>query len=504
MSLNSEVIAIALALDKCFDDKDVSGTYQNIEKANELLKNDKASELNIASLHYSIGTAYSDLKTHLSEPKDYKEKEELDEKALYHLRFAIDIMEQKNYDIKDLDECVIHQPLYTNAANHYANHGRYIEALRLYEVAQKYSLFPMAIAHQGFKALKFSLNFYDVSQSQHFCHYAYWAMGEALKYKEHLHHMEFMVEELELTRQSLLDFFGKDFLDGAFEDSHYGYGNTKHEKEYKTWCALEKLFLNPLNEITSNSITAHDFIHLPNMRYNIGDKKDIFHFGLFNQIIQEYVSARFLFYDGTKIRNKAQDADKNVLLVEVEYNVTSHADFCIRTAFKTLYSILDRIAYFMNDYFDLNIPVQKVSFRSIWDDKILNASGKKGDNPLKEKIQDNEMLNAIYWLSKDIFEKEYTSTKPRSKKINTLRNRIEHRYVVSTLVDYDLVDDGLSYFISTVELYNLTLDMLNIVRETIIYLSLAIHKEEQNKISKDKEKKFVVHMQHNVMKDDWK
>ena len=200
---------------------------------------------------------------------------------------------------------------------------------------------------------------------------------------------------------------------------------------------------------------------------------------MINQIKQEYVSARYMFYDGIQDRRSAHLADKEVLQIEIAMDVNSFADFNIRTAFKTLYSILDRIAFFMNEYFELGVDVNKIWFRHIW---------KASESKLIKLCENNHMLNAMYWLSKDIYDTNYKrTTKPTSKEFDILRNRMEHRYAVTVLSDEDEETGGLYhknehiYPISTVDLYNKTLELMKLVREAILYLVFAIHIEEQQK-----------------------
>ena len=41
----------------------------------------------------------------------------------------------------------------------------------------------------------------------------------------------------------------------------------------------------------------------------------------------------------------------------------------VRTAYRVAYSLFDKIAFFLNDYFSLNIPLSQVSFGRVWKDK---------------------------------------------------------------------------------------------------------------------------------------
>ena len=283
---------------------------------------------------------------------------------------------------------------------------------------------------------------------------------------------------------------------------------SKKEKKYKEWVAYNGLFLNPLSDIECDPIVAQDYIHLPNMiiKINDGDRKD-FQYGLFNQIIQEYVSARYLFFDGIQERKRAQISDRNVLQIDIRMNVNSHADFCIRTAFKTIYSLFDRVAYFINDYFDLGIEHRDISFRNIWKTKKCNQNREtkyEYNNTMESIYKNNFMINAIYWLSKDIFQKGEVTTKPKSEKLDVLRNKMEHRYVASTL-DEEETSDKSTFYISTIKLYEYTLDMLRLAREMIICLSLGIHIEESRKKAElENSGHKLEQIKTNIMIDDYK
>lgn len=303
-------------------------------------------------------------------------------------------------------------------------------------------------------------------------------------------------KHFEKIKAVIEEHYPKDYLNEPLDLGTYDFGKTKREQGFRKWATLNGLFLDELNDIMTAPIVATDYIHLPSMIYDLGSERWKFHYGMFNQIKQEYVSARYLFYDGIQNRKSVHLADKEVLQIEIDMDVHSHGDYCIRTAFRTLYSVLDRIAFFINEYFSLGMKVDKVSFRSIWNEQNGNPSA------LLELCKNNDMLNSIYWLSKDIHEKNYKrTTKPSSKEFDTLRNRMEHRYAVSTLEEVPNSDD-FTYRISTVDLYDKTLDLMKLVREAIIYLSFALHIEESKKRDEAKAQgKYLPQFKNNVMPD---
>ena len=79
------------------------------------------------------------------------------------------------------------------------------------------------------------------------------------------------------------------------------------------------------------------------MVMSVNEIKPIYH-GLFNQIKQEYCAARYLVFDG--IYNKSLHfSDDNVYLVDtLDYPIYSLNIEKIKSAYRTIYSLFDRIA----------------------------------------------------------------------------------------------------------------------------------------------------------------
>jgi len=465
-----EIAELKKRLDSCTDRKDTNGLKTMIFRVDELLSKDLSIEQTV-SLNYSIATAYADIESIDFYNLSCSEVEELQENYIYYYRAALDNIEKIGSDTNGL-----YQQLYTNAANAYSRVGRILEAMRLFDIASsKYKMFPMAFGNKGISAYKLSFYTYDPNHAHILRHFAYFCLTEALKHKKYLDLHGNASMYFEKIKAIIERCYPKDYLDAPLGLGTYDFGKTKREQGFRKWATLEILFLDELNDIMTAPIVATDYIHLPGMIYDGGSEKWKFHYGMFNQIKQEYVSARYLFYDGIQDRRSAHLADKEVLQFEIDMDIHSYSDYCIRTAFRTLYSVLDRIAFFINEYFALDMKVDKVSFRNIWKEQNGNPS------TLLELCKNNDMLNSIYWLSKDVYEKNYKrTTKPSSKEFDYLRNRMEHRYAVSTLEEVPNGDD-FTYRINTVDLYNKTLDLMKLVREAIVYLSFAIHIEENKK-----------------------
>ena len=492
MNIEKAVVELKAKFDEYKDKNDVIQTKNCIKKAIDLLSEDELTDEQTVSLNYSIATAYSDIIAADFKNLDQQAIEELYEECIYYFRAALDNVENIKEDTNGL-----YQQLYTNAGNVYSEVGRILEAMRLFDIAStKYGMFPMAYGNKGLAAYKLAHFLYDPSHSHILAHYSYFCLVNALKHKEYLDLHGNASQFFESKKQILENHYPNDFLINSMDLGNYDFGKAKKEEAYRKWATLNSLFLNELNDAITNPIVATDYLHLPSMIYNIGDDRWKFHYGMINQIKQEYVSARYMFYEGIQNRKIAHLADREVLQIEIDMDVNSFSDFNIRTAFRTLYSLLDRIAFFMNEYFKLGIDVGKVSFRSIW----KTQKGQK--SILKNCCENNYMLNAIYWLSKDIYDENYKrTTKPKSKEFDALRNRMEHRYVVSVLGDA-IVNNESIHKIDTVDLYDKTLELMRVVREAILYLIFAIHIEEQRKKDlSEKEGKVIPQLKTNVMPD---
>ena len=254
------------------------------------------------------------------------------------------------------------------------------------------------------------------------------------------------------------------------------------------WCLREVMFLNPLNNLHSSPIAARDVLTLPSFVTPLREPPVLI--GFFNQIKQEYVSARWLYFEG--INAKALHmSDRDVLL----YNTLDYPAFGLaiektKIAFRMAYSLLDKIAYFLNRYLRLGIPEKGISFRHIW--------RHKDSGPVRNEFSSSENwpFRGLYWLSKDLFEKDFKEmTEPDARALHDLRNHLEHKYVKVRLMEIPdviadrpepgLFSDTVAYSISLQVLERKTLRILKLARSALIYLSLGMHTEEARRRAAD-------------------
>ena len=167
--------------------------------------------------------------------------------------------------------------------------------------------------------------------------------------------------------------------------------------------------------------------------------------------------------------------------------------------------MFDKIAFFLEHYFDLGINERDINFRSIWQDSV--GFGKKYHYKNLLNPKQNYALSSLYWISKDFIGKFEDSPNPELKRIKEIRNALEHKYVKITDSFFDKLTeeygDGLALYISEKELYDATFMLLKILREAIINLSLCVNIAEKPKREESKGK-LIMPIRLMDYEDDWK
>jgi len=389
---------------------------------------------------------------------------------------------------------------YTNLGNCFSRVGRFVETINYYNEALKWdSQFPMAIGNKAICLKTYAQYLYDKDHRKILLDYSYSLLNKSLKGKnKKLLHPKAKKDFIR-TLKGIESWFSKNDLEltDGFELEEYPYGNDEEEIKYRKWCIKNRLFLNPINDIGPFSISNQDVLHLPSLYDDLSDDSSDFHppsyFGLFNQMKQEFVSARYLYYEG--ITGKGEHfSDKKVFLHDTldypEYSLNIEKT---KMSFKMMYSILDKIGFFLNQYFSLDIPDKQVNFRRLW------YKNEDHNQPLKTtfKCRKNYPLRGLFWLSKDIEGKEERrqAIDPSAREIRNIRNALEHRYLKLHTFDVGdeekeqehLFKDRFSYSLSRRDFEDKVLKTIKLTRAALIYLSLATNLEEMKK--KDKIRK---------------
>ena len=70
-------------------------------------------------------------------------------------------------------------------------------------------------------------------------------------------------------RELIADILTHSCYDDEYDLNQWSLGRTEEERAYRQWCLQERLFLNPLNEVTTESTAARDVLHLPDHTYGL-------------------------------------------------------------------------------------------------------------------------------------------------------------------------------------------------------------------------------------------
>ncbi|KTE90019.1 hypothetical protein AT727_08815 [Desulfitobacterium hafniense] len=492
--IDEEVKKVISQFDTLYTEKDTAGIKNNIKITKELASN-VASIVSQIHIYYSIATALGDI-LHL-EPYNYSEEVLIDQ--LYNFRMAIDCAESRTFSTKErpyVAGCLIQ--LFTNYANALSSMGRTIEAIRYYKRALSiHTDFGMAEGNLGIEYIHYADLDFDKGHSQIFHYVGYKYLKSALKHKRTI-----VESEAIAYFQQKIDIFAseyvQDFLEKDLNLGKYSLGRKK-EADYRTWVMNHGLFLNTMNDLPfTDNFMAADVLHLPSMIMKTANGLNYKHHGLFNQIKQEYITARYLIFESQQGGTKAHFADKHTDIMDtLDYTIYSIRIEKMKLAFRALYSLYDKIAYFINDYFELGIPLNNVTYRKIW--------CKSAKEMLM--VKQNLLIYGLFWISKEFFDKDdgiQVSTKPKAKRIYEIRQALEHKYLKIT--DYDMrtsKNDSLAFYVTYQEFEKELFDLVHLVRESIIYLSLAVHLNELQKRAGSPDETYV-NMPLFKVEDEWK
>ena len=487
------------------------GKIDGITKSTEFLLEISKRNLNLKQesiLYYFLGNAYSDVETllirkNIKSRHDFKNQDR--EKATFYFRKAL----SKNPDNEIKIQSII------NLANQYDFFGRFVYSIGLYNLALTINKdHPMVLGNKGIALWAYAGAIHDKNQKPYFIYFSFKALKKALKlFKNNTEAKKYFIKKY----HHILKFKTHRVKEADLKLNDYFLGATKKEIEYKKWCLPNILYLNPLNDLGSYSIAAQDILHLPPMILDI-DQNHIEFPSFYNQLKQEYASARFLLYEGLHNLGKPHVSDKDVFLINpLDYPRYSIHIEKIKASFKMAYSIFDKISLFLRNYLKLeDLKEYQADFRKIW---YLNIRKEK----FSPKIiyRENWALRGLYIISKDllfhhpnrqkdeIYKKELKeSLDPSAKEINELRNNMEHGYVKVHEDYYDfskeqIFKDKLCFSISESDLIKYSLKLIKLAREAIIYLSVAVYIEERKKEEKSNQK-ILPRIVSDEYEDHWK
>lgn len=272
----------------------------------------------------------------------------------------------------------------------------------------------------------------------------------------------------------------------AVHDLDHGQaGRSKAERLYRRWCLDHRLFLCPLNDLGPHLAGATDDLMLPALFEGLDDRPDG-HLpppilGLFNQMKQEYVSARYMLFEGMS-SVRIHFSDRSVALTDtLDYPLYSLASERIRAAFRIAYSLLDKVAFLVDRYWRLGKVPARISFKNVW-----MVENKRRLLPQFEE-RENLPLRGLFWLSKELFDDQLKQTTAAdARELHVIRNALEHTYLRVTegwAKPFTIEGAGheLGIAIGSDELEAKALRIMRMARSALFYVSFAIGIEERAK-----------------------
>lgn len=446
-----------------------------------------------APIFYYIGTAKGVLADYQFRLKTKMDDEyiKLRKESFYYLRKSIAMIEKVD------DKHPLLLSVYTNYANGLDNCGRVIEAVRIYKKAINIDdKFGMAYGNYG-RALKFYANLVNDTGHRNKLHqYAYQALYHSLEIKDPNMHDEAVAHFTNIIRE-YEEVFPKESWMEAIRFEQFDLGE-KEEAEYRGWCLENHLFLNPLNDVIQKETAfAHDPLTITTFVERTETDEDERNvnppkwFAMLNQLKQEYICARYLCYKGSQREAKTHYADKEVKLSLASYDYVNYSIRLeqLKLSFRSLFSIFDKIAFEINEFWKLGLSERNASAKNVFDSK--------------KYPMDNIALRALYWSNCEFREKFGNAENPSEKNLSTLRHALEHKFV--KVHEYPCekelkIQDDSFYHIDEKMLEHLTIRLLQLAREWIMELIYAIGIEKGKKETGDN----VMQLHVRDYDDEWK
>ena len=364
----------------------------------------------------------------------------------------------------------------TNLANRLNSLGRPVAANEQWlKVLELEPSFAKALANRGLGIAHYGNTLYDINHTTLLLAAARQNFDRALAFDAlwESDDRSTIAPDLIQKRDELIEYLTSIGYDEELDLNQWSLGDTQEERSYRRWCLKNRLFLNPLNDAYIECVSATDVLHLPSHSYRITETPRFVAF--YNLMKQEYISARYRLYCGI------HDVDPEFLSRDVqmldswEDQALGHYTENLRSAFRSSYAIFDKVGLFLNDYYEVGIEPRRVSFRGIWFEKPNSASLN-----LRSMFRNhpNWPLRGLYFLSKDLFDQNFKDVaEPDAFNLARLRQQVEHRFL--SLQHFQEGENTATHMrISVEEFRKKTFRLLKMAREALIYVSLAMHREE--------------------------
>lgn len=484
--MNNSLRELALEIDAACSRSDASALLSLLEGIARFERGSLALEEQ-AALDFYTANAYAGLRHAEKGHEDWSWAQPSLESEIYHLRSALNRIAGISKEDRTTD---LKFRITTNLANALNHVGRFVEAIELWDKAiSEHPRFSMAIGNRAQAIYWYAKYINDSSTQTLFLKQSYqsFKLAVSIGVEDHAQaHMQAWLAHL----GSAVDWDTVNPKVPTFRK-----GVSKIERQYRNWCVRNRLVLNPANDLSQDWASLQDTLTLPAITLGVleGGADLPAPYAIFNQLKQEYVSARYLIFEAIyEQHSPLHFADRGVTLYDaLDYRYYRLWIEKLKMAFLSAHAILDKIAYLINEYWKVALHVRGVNFNSIWYAEI-RPKLKLSD---KFSSSDNWPLRGLFWLSRDFYYKSSSdrAVDPEAKVLHDIRNHIAHKYLrVHDHVLYGAAEERarrgreLSFPVSDVELSGQSIKLLKLVRSALIYLSSAVAHEESRKLADSK------------------
>lgn len=363
---------------------------------------------------------------------------------------------------------------YVNLGNNLDAHGRCLEALDCYESALSISPdFGMALGNKGL-----GLKYYARISGKHWV----LVLSEAHHYLDlackSRNTPEYAKHDFAKAKQEIEKILGDKLIPPPFSKKYENPGDSQVEKDYLDYGLRHGLYLNACNHCSQRCNQAiEDTFKIETLVVPVSTDFDNDPFlrmqNWMNQIRIAYATARYLLFQATQSPYDHDFILKHVTIMEtMDYSLYDIETELLKVSFRSFYSILDQIAWILNEYLGLGIPLNKIYFSNVWYEE------KDGEKVVRPEIlaKQSWTLNALYDLNFELGNSDYY------KQLRKMRNCLIHRFIYVREFQENLTEDEMDKR----ELEYRTIELAKLVRNAVAYLMFFLWRDTRDDVAKKK------------------
>jgi len=390
-----------------------------------------------AEFNYMLGNAYSLL--NIPQQKEWFSPEL--NKVIIHFKKALSLLKKRNID--DIYQVTLESQISTNLGNYLSQQGRFMCAKKFWQ--RSISLNNQPIAHTAmYQSERYIAHYlqHNIPKAHYHCYLAYQSLKSRLNLPNNPTEFNdsYLIFDNKMT-ENFKNWFEKNFDESEFDRLYESYDKhelNEKESNYLAWCSDNHLFIDELEISELRYARYPDSLSLPpissELNLTLSHNEELVYHTNFDEIKNDFCYARHLIFTTLDIDNDEQSFFNSTFqkIDDMTYCIDNIKAQNLKSAFKILYSLFDKIAYFINHFYDLNEleKDRKINFESLF--KKLSQKNKQWQPHPKLAESKNQFLHALFYILKDlrdINDQESVSDwlNPELTKICEIRNFIEHR-----------------------------------------------------------------------------